>query len=97
MGQANTVLANPVQLDNLEFTPSESAVVSYGIDVQESESFREKSLGPIAKSDAEGIVNAFIEAGAVEEKNAHIFSASLNRDSCTAEGRDKGDLPKVCQ
>ena len=88
MGQTNTVpLANPVQLDNLEFiTPSESVVVSYGIDVQEFESFREKSLGPIAKSDAEGIANAFIEAGAVEKKNAHIFSASLNRDSCTAEG-----------
>ena len=87
MGQANTVpLADPVQLDDLEFTPSESVVVSYGIDVQESVSFREKSLGPIAKSDAEVIANAFIEAGAVEEKNAHIFSASLNRDSCTAGG-----------
>ena len=80
MGQSNTVLRN------LEFTPSESAVVSYGIDVQE-ESL--KSLGPIAKSDAEGIANAFIEAGAVEKKSAHIFSASLNRDSCTAEGIKK--------
>ena len=82
MGQSNTVLRN------LEFTPSESAVVSYGIDVQDPEESL-KSLGPIAKSDAEGIANAFIEAGAVEKKNAHFFSASLNRDSCTAEGIKK--------
>lgn len=86
MGQANTVPLGDFELGDFEFTPSESAVVSYGIDVQESEFFREKSLGPIAKSDAEGIANAFHKAGAVEEKNAHVFSASDNRAACTAEG-----------
>lgn len=75
--------------DTFHFEPSESFAIGYGIDNQSSPHFRHKSLTPITVSDAEQVLHSFVKVGAVPTENTHLFSASKNPESCTAEGMKK--------
>ena len=70
----------------LQFNPSESCVVSFGIDKQTSPSFQHKRLSSVTVDDAMQVRNAFVTVGAVCEENAHTYSASRQTDRCTAKG-----------
>lgn len=70
----------------LQFNPSESCVISYGIDKQTSPSFQHKTLSSITVHDAKQVRDALITVGAVCERNAYLYAASKETDCCTAKG-----------
>lgn len=88
-GDGDFVVVSNSLWGEFHFEPSESAIVSIGIDHQSSPSYEHKSLGPIAVKDAEQVLEAFVTVRAVERGNAHLFSSSENPESCSAEGMKK--------
>lgn len=70
----------------LLFNPSESCVISYGIDKQTSPSYQHKTLSSVTVDDAKQVRDALIEVGAVCEENAYLYAASRQTDCCTAKG-----------
>lgn len=84
--EGNFVVISNSLPESFHFEPSESCVISYGIDKQSSPRFKHKSLTYITVDDAEQVLNAFVGVGAIPHKNTHLFSASRNPESCTVVG-----------
>lgn len=80
-----------------QFSPTESRLISYGIDQQTSPKYKDKSLGKIALQDAEQVVQALVTVGAVERENAHIYSSSGDPDHCTANGMKAVFQTRACE
>ena len=71
---------------SFNFEPSDSHMVSYGIDVQTSDNFKQKTLGAVTASDAQQVLHALTSVGAIPQQNSHLFSASADTDDCTIAG-----------
>ena len=80
-----------------QFSPTESRLVSYGIDKQTSPKYEHKSLGKITLHDAEQVLKALVRVGAIEKENAHIYSSSGDPDRCTADGMKAAFQAKACE
>ena len=85
-GDGDFVIISNSLGDDFHFEPSESAIVSIGIDEQSSPSFKHKSLGATAVDDANQMLRAFVRSGTIEKRNSHLFSSSGDPESCSAEG-----------
>lgn len=87
--QGDFVIISNSLPDDFHFDPSESQVISYGIDQQSDPKFKKKSLTFITVDDARQVLNALLRVRAVSSENAHLFSASRNPECCTAQGMKK--------
>ena len=76
-------------IDSFEFSPSESHLVSYGIDSQTSPKFKSKSLSSIAGFDAKLVCDSFIDIGAFPAQNTVVYVASKQAEECSFDGIKK--------
>ena len=75
---------------SLSFEPSESYMVSYGIDVQTSSKFSpDKALRAIAVDDAKQIRDVLVQSEMVPRTNAFLYAASENQHLCKMSGMKK--------
>lgn len=83
------VIVSNILPETFHFDPSESWAVGFGIDKQTSPKFSHRSLTSITVDDAEQVVGSLVSAGTFPPENAHLFSASKQPESCTAQGMKK--------
>ena len=77
------------QLDpaSISFDPSQSYMVSYGVDVQTNPKFlANMSLSSIAVRDATKIRDILVQIGIIPASNAHLYAASSDLESCKISG-----------
>jgi len=74
----------------LLFEPSESYMVSYGIDYQTSPKFKHKTLTSVTVADAQQVTTAFESVGVINQGNAALYAASKQPEECTFEGMKAG-------
>ena len=72
--------------ESFQFEPSESFMVSYGMDYQSSPKFKHKTLSSIAVSDADQVLQAMVRVGVIPEGNAILYAASKQPSECTFSG-----------
>ena len=73
-----------------QFEPAESYMVSYGIDVQTSPNFKHKTLGSLTIADAEQVLTALVDVGAIRQENGVLYAASKQPEQCTFDGMKVG-------
>ena len=73
-----------------QFEPAESYMVSYGIDHQTSPNFKHKTLTPVAVADAQHVLTALVDVGAIRQGNAILYAASKEPEECTFDGIKAG-------
>ena len=72
---------------SISFNPSESYMVSYGIDMQTNPKFlANMTLSSIAVRDAKQICDILIKTGIMPSSNAYLYAASTNLESCKIAG-----------
>lgn len=71
---------------SFNFNPSESYMVSYGIDKQTSPKFSAKTLSPITVDDAKQVLDALVNSGMIPGSNTSLYAASKDLDQCTIDG-----------
>ena len=72
---------------SISFDPSQSYMVSYGVDVQTNPKFlANMSLSSIAVRDATKIRDILVQTGIIPASNAHLYAASSNLESCKISG-----------
>ena len=76
-------------IDSFEFCPSQSRLVSYGIDYQTNPKFKSKTLGPITGTDAQLVCDSFIDVGAFPAQNTAVYVASKQAEECNFTGIKK--------
>ena len=86
----NFVLVTNEPEECFHFEPSESYMISYGMDYQSSPKFKHKTLSSIAVSDAEQVLQAMVKVGVIPEGNAKLYAASKQPNECTFSGMRKG-------
>lgn len=74
----------------LLFEPSESYMVSYGIDYQTSPKFKHKTLTSVTVADAQQVTTALESVGVINQGNAALYAASKQPEECTFEGMKAG-------
>lgn len=74
---------------SFSFEPSESYIVSYGIDKQTNPKFSAKTLSPITVDDAKQVLKALVDSGMVPESNTSLYAASKDLEQCTIDGMKK--------
>ena len=73
-----------------QFEPAESYMVSYGIDLQTSPNFKHKTLSSLTIADAEQVLTALVDVGAIRPENGVLYAASKQPEQCTFEGMKVG-------
>lgn len=72
---------------SISFDPSQSYMVSYGVDVQTNPKFTANmSLSSIAVRDATKIRDVLVQTGIIPASNAHLYTASTDLESCKISG-----------
>ena len=72
---------------SISFDPSQSCMVSYGVDVQTNPKFTANmSLSSIAVRDATKIRDVLVQTGIIPASNAHLYTASTDLESCKISG-----------
>ena len=71
---------------SFNFDPSESYMVSYGIDKQTSPKFVAKTLSPITVADAKQVLDALVRADMIPRSNTVLYAASKDIELCKIEG-----------
>ena len=81
---------------SISFDPSQSYMVSYGVDVQTNPKFTANmSLSSIAVRDATKIRDVLVQTGIIPASNAHLYTASTDLESCKISGIKRSY--QVCQ
>lgn len=75
--------------NSVRFNPSESYMVSYGIDKQTNDKFSAKTLSSITVDDAKQVIDALVDSGMVPRSNAALHAASKEVELCTIGGMKK--------
>ena len=73
-----------------QFEPAESYMVSYGIDLQTSPNFKHKTLSSLAIADADQVLTALVDVGAIRPENGVLYAASKQPEQCTFDGMKVG-------
>ena len=73
-----------------QFEPTESYMVSYGIDLQTSPNFKHKTLTSLTIADAEQVLTALVDVGAIPPENGVLYAASKQPEQCTFDGMKVG-------
>ena len=69
-----------------KFEPAESYMVSYGIDLQTSPNFKHKTLTSLTIADAEQVLTALVDVGAIPPENGVLYAASKQPEHwCTLD------------
>lgn len=74
---------------SFSFDPSESYMVSYGIDKQTSPKFSSKTLSSITVDDAKQVVDALVDSGMVPQSNTYLYAGSKDLELCKMDGMKK--------
>lgn len=74
---------------SFHFEPTQSYMVSYGIDKQTNPKFAAKTLSSITVDDARQVVDALVNTGMVLESNTYLYAASKHLDECKFQGMKK--------
>ncbi len=93
-GGAFVLTSNELK-DCFHFNPSESYLISYGINFQTDPEFKKKTLGPSSVADAKEVRDSMVNTGVILEKNAVLYEALKQPDDCTANGMKKGFLEQA--
>ena len=72
--------------DTLVYDPRGSYMISFGIDQQYSENYKDHSIGDVVKLTALDVTLAFVENGVVPQDNIQVYVSSEQKDECTLEG-----------
>lgn len=75
--------------NSIRFNPSESYMISYGIDRQTNPKFSEKTLSAITVDDAKQVVDALVQSGMVQGSNTILYAASKDVELCKIDGMKK--------
>ena len=89
------VLISNEPSSTLQSDPSQSCMISFGIDLQTSEKFKHKTLGPTTAKDAREVVRAMQESKVVQADKSFVFVASTDTYHCTAEGMRKAVMEQA--
>ena len=71
---------------SFHFNPSESYMVSYGIDKQTSPKFVAKTLSSISVADAKQVLDALVGVDMIPRSNTFLYAASKDIELCKIEG-----------
>ena len=75
---------------SISFDPSQSYMVSYGVDEQTNPKFTANmSLSSIAVRDATKIRDVLVQTGIIPASNARLYAASTDLESCKISGSSK--------
>ena len=72
--------------NSFSFDPSQSYMVSYGIDKQTNPKFSAKTLSSITVDDANQVVDALVDSGMLPRSNTCLYAASKDLEQCKIEG-----------
>lgn len=70
----------------LSFNPSESYLVSYGIDLQTSPNYSDNTLPSAVVDGTRQVMDAFVNTGTIPKSNAFLYAASKDLKQCKISG-----------
>lgn len=84
----NVIVATmpPTNKELLEYDPHESYMISFGIDQQHHEEYKDRSLGEVIKRTAVDVPLSFVENNIVPQNNLRVLVSSEHVDECSLIG-----------
>lgn len=80
------IVSDNASVDVLNFDPSESYAVGYGIDYQTSPKFKHKTLSSVTVADAKQILDAVVSCGSIPAQHTRLYAASKEIEECKIDG-----------
>ncbi len=84
--ESSFILIGNQKVDSLQYDPSQTFMVAYGIDKQIDPRFSKKTLSSVTVLDAHQVCMALIDQNVLPKDNVRLFAASKDLDMCTIEG-----------